>query len=141
VPAEEEQVSQESGIYPEDLKYTKEHEWVAIQDGVGTVGITHYAQTELGDIVYVEMPRPGTAVVAGEEFGTVESVKAVSEIYAPVSGEVAEINEALAQKPEVVNKDPYGAGWLIKIRLAEPVDLKGLMSVREYRKLVEDESN
>ena len=134
-------MSQESGIYPEDLHYTREHEWVAIQDGTGTVGITHYAQTELGDIVYVELPRVGAAVVAGEEFGTVESVKAVSEIYAPVSGEVAEVNGALTDRPELVNKDPYGAGWLVRIRLAEPVDLKGLLTVREYRKFVEDESN
>ncbi|HXH28222.1 MAG TPA: glycine cleavage system protein GcvH [Candidatus Polarisedimenticolia bacterium] len=134
-------MSQESGIYPEDLRYTREHEWVAIQDGTGTVGITHYAQTELGDIVYVELPRVGAAVVAGEEFGTVESVKAVSEIYAPVSGEVAEVNGALTDRPELVNKDPYGAGWLVRIRLAEPVDLKGLLTVREYRKFVEDESN
>ncbi len=130
-----------NGVYPDDLKYTKEHEWLAVQGTIGTVGISHYAQEELGDIVFVELPAAGTAVIAGEEFGTVESVKAVSEIYAPVSGEVFEINPILAGKPETINKDPYGDGWLIKIRLADLEDLKGLMSAAEYRKFIEDEAN
>ena len=134
-------MSQGSAIYPDHLKYTKEHEWLAVEGKVGTVGLTHYAQEELGDIVYVELPKTGTPVVAGEEFGTVESVKAVSEIYAPASGEVAEVNPALAEHPETVNKDPYGDGWLIKIRLADPDDLEGLMSAVEYRKFIEDEAN
>jgi len=134
-------LSKGNGIYPEDLKYTKEHEWLAMHGSVGMVGITHYAQSELGDIVYVELPAIGTAVVAGEEFGTVESVKAVSEIYAPVSGEVLELNAALAQAPETVNKDPYGEGWLIKIKLADAGDVQGLMSAEEYRKYVEEEAN
>ena len=134
-------MSKGNGIYPEDLKYTKEHEWLALHGSVGMVGITHYAQSELGDIVYVELPAIGTAVVAGEEFGTVESVKAVSEIYAPVSGEVLELNAALAQAPETVNKDPYGEGWLIKIKLADAGDVQGLMSAEEYRKYVEEEAN
>jgi len=134
-------LSKGNGIYPEDLKYTKEHEWLALHGSVGMVGITHYAQSELGDIVYVELPAIGTAVVAGEEFGTVESVKAVSEIYAPVSGEVLELNAALAQAPETVNKDPYGEGWLIKIKLADAGDVQGLMSAEEYRKYVEEEAN
>ncbi len=130
-----------NGVYPDDLKYTKEHEWLAVQGTIGTVGISHYAQEELGDIVFVELPAAGTAVIAGEEFGAVESVKAVSEIYAPVSGEVFEINPILAGKPETINRDPYGDGWLIKIRLADLEDLKGLMSAAEYRKFIEDEAN
>lgn len=134
-------MSKGNAIYPDDLKYTKEHEWLAVQGGVGTVGITHYAQSELGDIVYVELPAVGTPLVAGEEFGTVESVKAVSEIFAPASGEVLEVNAALASSPETINKDPYGEGWLLKIRLADSKDADGLMSVAEYRKYVEDEAN
>ncbi len=134
-------MSKGNGIYPEDLKYTREHEWMAVHGDLGTVGITHYAQEELGDIVYVELPSPGTAVVGGEEFGTVESVKAVSEIYAPVSGEVVETNPILTEHPETVNKEPYEAGWLIKIRMADPEELKGLMSAAEYRKFIQDEAN
>jgi glycine cleavage system H protein len=134
-------LSKGNAIYPDDLRYTKEHEWLAVQGGVGTVGITHYAQSELGDIVYVELPSVGTPLVAGEEFGTVESVKAVSEIFAPASGEVLEVNTALASSPETINKDPYGEGWLLKIKLADAKDTEGLMSVAEYRKYVEDEAN
>ena len=134
-------MSQGEGIYPDDLKYTREHEWIAINGGVGTVGVTHYAQSELGDIVYVELPRPGSPVVAGEEFGTVESVKAVSEIFAPASGEVLEVNAALSSKPETVNKDPYGEGWLLKIKLADPKELASLMTAADYRKYIEEESN
>jgi glycine cleavage system H protein len=134
-------LSKGNGIYPDDLKYTKEHEWLAVNGSVGTVGITHYAQSELGDIVYVELPGAGSPVVAGEEFGTVESVKAVSEIFAPVSGEVLEINAALAAKPETINKDPYGEGWLLKIKLADAKDLDSLMTVAEYRKYIEEEAN
>jgi glycine cleavage system H protein len=134
-------LSKGNGIYPEDLKYTKEHEWVAVNGNVGTVGITHYAQSELGDIVYVELPAAGSPVVAGEEFGTVESVKAVSEIFAPVSGEVLEVNAALAKNPETINKDPYGDGWLIKLKLADPKELPSLMSAADYRKYIEEEAN
>ncbi len=134
-------MSKEEGIYPEDLKYTREHEWLAVQGNVGTVGITHYAQSELGDIVYVELPAVGTQVVGGEEFGTVESVKAVSEIFAPVSGEVVEINTALGSGPEQINGDPYGAGWLVKIKIADPKDLDGLLSSGAYRKYIEEEAN
>ncbi|OLD66434.1 MAG: glycine cleavage system protein GcvH [Acidobacteria bacterium] len=128
-------------MYPEDLKYTKEHEWLAVNGGVGTVGITHYAQSELGDIVYVELPAAGSPVVAGEEFGTVESVKAVSEIFAPVSGEVLEVNTALATSPETINKDPYGDGWLLKLKLADSKELDALMTAAEYRKYIEEEAN
>ena len=134
-------MSKENGIYPEDLKYTKEHEWLAVNGGVGTVGITHYAQSELGDIVYVELPAAGSPVVAGEEFGTVESVKAVSEIFAPVSGEVLEVNTALATSPETINKDPYGDGWLLKLKLADSKELDTLMTATEYRKYIEEEAN
>ena len=134
-------MSKGNGIYPEDLKYTKEHEWLAVNGGVGTVGITHYAQSELGDIVYVELPAAGSPVVAGEEFGTVESVKAVSEIFAPVSGEVLEVNTALATSPETINKDPYGDGWLLKLKLADSKELDTLMTATEYRKYIEEEAN
>lgn len=134
-------MSKGDGVYPEDLHYTKEHEWLQVNGSVATVGITHYAQGELGDIVYVEMPSVGVAVVAGESFGTVESVKAVSEIYAPVSGEVAEINGALEAAPDAVNRDPYGEGWLIRIKLVESLDQEGLMSAADYRKYLEDEAN
>ena len=134
-------MSKGNGIYPDDLKYTKEHEWLAVNGSVGTVGITHYAQSELGDIVYVELPAAGSPVVAGEEFGTVESVKAVSEIFAPVSGEVLQVNGMLATSPETINKDPYGDGWLLKIKLADAKDLDSLMTATEYRKYIEEEAN
>ena len=134
-------MSKGEGIYPDDLKYTREHEWIAVNGGVGTVGITHYAQSELGDIVYVELPAVGSPVVAGEEFGTVESVKAVSDIFAPASGVVLEVNAALASGPETVNKDPYGDGWLLRIRLADPKELGSLMTAADYRKYIEEESN
>ncbi|HYS03723.1 MAG TPA: glycine cleavage system protein GcvH [Candidatus Dormibacteraeota bacterium] len=134
-------MSKGNGIYPDDLKYTKEHEWLAVNGSVGTVGITHYAQSELGDIVYVELPAAGSQVVAGEEFGTVESVKAVSEIFAPVSGEVLQVNATLATSPETINKDPYGEGWLLKIKLADTKDLDSLMTPAEYRKYIEEEAN
>lgn len=134
-------MSNEDGVYPENLQYTKEHEWLQVSGSVATVGITHYAQGELGDIVYVELPQVGAAIVAGEPFGTVESVKAVSEIYAPVSGEVSEINGALEAAPDAVNREPYGEGWLIKIKLAGPVEQEGIMSAADYRKYLEDEAN
>ncbi len=134
-------MSKGNGIYPDDLKYTKEHEWLAVNGSVGTVGITHYAQSELGDIVYVELPAAGSPVVAGEEFGTVESVKAVSEIFAPVSGEILQVNATLATSPETINKDPYGEGWLLKIKLADTKDLDSLMTPAEYRKYIEEEAN
>ncbi|MFQ5878369.1 MAG: glycine cleavage system protein GcvH [Acidobacteriota bacterium] len=130
-----------SDNYPEDLRYTKEHEWLAVQGGVGTIGITQYAQSELGDIVYVELPAAGTPVVAGEELGTVESVKAVSEIYAPASGEVIEANRVLTDKPETINGDPYGDGWLVKVKLANPEEIQALMSAEEYRRFIQDDAN
>lgn len=125
---------------PSDLLYTKEHEWARVEDGVVTVGITTHAQEQLGDIVYVELPEKGAAFAAGEEFGTVESVKAVSELYLPVDGEVTEINEKLEDSPEVINEDPYGDGWLVRIRIGDPAQLDGLMKADAYRQFVEAEA-
>lgn len=116
-------------MYPDQYKYTKEHEWVAAD---GTVGITHHAQKELGDIVYVDLPKPGTAVETGKSFGSVESVKAVSDIYSPVNGEVTEVNEALTGAPEKLNEDPHGSAWLVKIKLSDPSEFDGLMSKADY---------
>lgn len=119
--------------YPENFRYTKEHEWVSVNGDVGTVGITFHAQSELGDIVYVDMPTPGAAVTAGESFGSVESVKAVSEIYSPVTGEVVEANETLKDAPETLNDDPHGEAWLVKIRLSDKSQLDGLMDATQYQ--------
>lgn len=118
--------------YPSDYRYTNEHEWVRVNGDVATVGITDYAQHELGDVVYVEMPKPGTKLNAGQSFGTVESVKAVSDIYAPVSGEVTEVNSALAETPETINKDPHGKAWLIKLKLANSSEVGKLMDAAAY---------
>lgn len=123
-------------MYPENFKYTKEHEWVRVDGEIGTVGITDHAQHELGDIVYVDLPKPGTQAKKGETFGSVESVKAVSDIYAPVSGEIVEINEALATTPEKLNEDPHGAAWLIKVRLASSSEIQDLMAAADYQKYV-----
>ena len=128
-------------MYPEGLYYTKDHEWVLVEGGIGTIGITYHAQDELGDIVFVELPEVGSHLEVDAEFGTVESVKAVSEIFAPVSGEVMEVNATLATSPETINKDPYGEGWLLKIKLADAKDLDSLMTATEYRKYIEEEAN
>jgi len=122
--------------YPGNLRYTKEHEWVLVDGETGTVGITHHAQSELGDIVYVDMPKIGVTVEVGKSFGSVESVKAVSDIYSPVSGEVIEVNESLASAPEKLNADPHGEAWLVKIRLSSTEELKELMSAAEYQTYV-----
>ena len=119
-------------MYPENYRYTKEHEWILVEGGTGTVGITDHAQQELGDIVYVDLPKVGAHIEQGKSLGSVESVKAVSDIYSPVAGEVAEINPALAGKPETLNSDPHGAAWLVKIRLSEPAQAEGLMSAADY---------
>ncbi|HEV8336101.1 MAG TPA: glycine cleavage system protein GcvH [Candidatus Polarisedimenticolia bacterium] len=124
--------------YPSDRKYTREHEWVRLEGGVGIIGITEYAQSELGDVVFVDLPEKGRALAAGEELGTIESVKAVSEIYAPVSGEVVEVNEALRDHPEKVNGDPYGDGWLVKVRVGDRPEVDGLLSSEAYRSHVEE---
>jgi glycine cleavage system H protein len=123
-------------MYPTDYRYTQEHEWVSLQGDIATIGITDYAQHELGDVVYVEMPGSGTKLKAGEPFGTVESVKAVSDIYAPISGEVTEINAALGGAPESVNSDPHGAGWLVKVKVAAPGEVAGLMDAAAYQAFI-----
>lgn len=123
--------------FPEELKYTEEHEWVLVEDDIATVGITDFAQDQLGDVVFVELPEVGDSVEAGETFGVVESVKAVSDVYAPVSGEVVEINEDLPDEPETLNNSPYDAGWMVKIKLSDPSALGGLMDVAAYQEFVE----
>jgi len=127
-------------MYPEDRRYTKEHEWVRLEGDRGTVGITQYAQEQLGDVVFLELPEVGRKLSPGEGFGTVVSVKAVSELYSPVAGEVVEVNSALAQKPEVVNSDPHGAAWMITVKLADPAAVAGLMDARAYQAYVESEA-
>src|ERR1700746_1202072 len=119
-------------MYPSDYRYTKEHEWIKVSGGTGTIGITDYAQHELGDVVFVELPSVAAKITAGQVFGTVESVKAVSEIFAPVSGDVTEANTALSDTPETLNSDPHGAGWLIKVKLANPAELNSLMDGPAY---------
>jgi glycine cleavage system H protein len=124
--------------YPADYRYTNQHEWVHVKGDVATVGITDYAQHELGDVVFVELPKPGTKIAVGKSFGTVESVKAVSDIYAPVSGEVTEGNSELHNAPEKINSDPHGAGWLIKVRLANPAEVNTLMDAKAYDAFIAD---
>ena len=121
-------------MYPADLKYTKDHEWVRVDGDTGVVGITNFAQQQLGDVVYVDLPEVGTKLSAGQTFGTIESVKAVSELYAPLSGEVVEINTALKDKPEQVNSAPHDA-WMIKVRLSSPGEAAGLMDSSAYQSL------
>jgi glycine cleavage system H protein len=125
--------------YPDDLYYSKDHEWIRVDGDRGTVGITDHAQHQLGDVVYVELPAPGTAYSQGGSFGSVESVKAVSELYLPVAGEVLEVNSALADTPELVNTDPHGDGWMVAISIASAGDLDGLMRAAEYEQYVKDE--
>lgn len=124
--------------YPETYKYTKEHEWVHVDADRGTIGITDHAQHELGDIVFVDLPKPGSQVTKGQTFGSVESVKAVSDIYSPVTGEVMEANELLAKTPERLNEDPHGDAWLIKVKLTETpsAEINTLMSAADYQKYV-----
>lgn len=122
--------------YPANYRYTEEHEWIDLQGDVATIGITDYAQNELGDVVFVELPKPGDKIVAGKSFGTVESVKAVSEIYAPVSGEVVEGNAGLHDTPEKINSDPHSSAWLIKVRVADPAAVKSLMDAAAYEAYV-----
>ena len=124
---------------PEGLKYTKEHEWVLVEDRTATIGITEYAQQELGDIVYVELPEVGEKIVKDDPFGAVESVKAVSDIYAPVSGTVIEVNDTLPDSPETINDDAYGDGWMIKVEMSDADDLKDLMSAEEYAEYVDQQ--
>ncbi len=124
--------------YPADLKYTKEHEWVKVEGNTGTIGITDYAQNSLGDIVFVELPKVGGEITSGKSFGTVESVKAVSDLFAPVSGTVAEVNQELATAPEKVNSEPHKA-WMIKVTLKNPSEVNGLLSSADYDKFIAEE--
>ena len=123
-------------MYPSNFRYTKEHEWVRVEAGTAVVGITDHAQKELGDIVYVDLPKVGARLEQGKTLGSVESVKAVSDIFAPVSGEVTEVNETLATTPEKLNEDPHGAAWLVKIKLSVPDEVNRLLSAEDYQKYV-----
>jgi len=124
--------------YPADFKYTKEHEWLKVNGNTGTIGITDHAQNSLGDIVFVELPKVGTEITAGQSFGSVESVKAVSDLYAPISGTVSEVNEALNTSPEDVNKDAHAA-WMIKVTLKDPSEVNKLLSAADYEKFASEE--
>lgn len=121
---------------PKELKYAKDHEWARIEGDVATVGITDYAQGELGDIVFVELPKAGSSVSQGDSFGTIEAVKAVSDLYAPLSGVITEVNAALDEAPETVNNSPYGDGWMIKIKISDPSEVDNLLSADDYEKLI-----
>jgi glycine cleavage system H protein len=123
-------------MYPDNYRYTKEHEWVRLEGNIATVGITDHAQKELGDIVYTDLPKIGVAVEQGKTMGSVESVKAVSDIFAPISGEVTEVNEILATKPETLNEDPHGEAWLVKIRVTAPSQIEALLSAADYQAYV-----
>ena len=123
-------------MYPKDYRYTKEHEWVSVAGEVATIGITSHAQDQLGDVVFVELPQGSAKLHAGQTFGTVESVKAVSDIYSPISGDVVEINEELIDAPEKINEDPHGDGWLVKAKMANKAELDSLMSAEDYQQYV-----
>jgi glycine cleavage system H protein len=125
--------------FPKELRYSQEHEWVAVEDNIATIGITDYAQEQLGDVVYVELPEVGTQVTKDEAFGVVESVKAVSDVYAPVSGTVTEINVSLPDSPETINEDPYGDAWMIRVDMGDPEEVEDLMTAAQYKKFVEEE--
>lgn len=127
-------------MYPTDYRYTKEHEWIKADGANGTIGITDYAQQELGDVVFVELPKAGAKLSAGKSLGTVESVKAVSEIYSPVDGEVIETNPTLANAPETINKDPHGAAWLVNVRLTDPKQIPLLMDAAAYQAYIAEKS-
>ena len=120
-------------MYPSDYLYTREHEWIRVQEDICVLGITDFAQQELGEVVYVELPEVGQVFDAGDEIGTIESVKAVAEIYTPLSGEVVEVNEELADRPEIVNQDPHERGWLVRLRLSKPDETSSLMNARDYQ--------
>src|SRR5512135_530165 len=122
--------------FPENLKYTKDHEWILVTGDTGTVGITDHAQGELGDVVFVELPAVGKILKQHDTFGTIEAVKAVSDLYAPVAGTVLEVNQDLAASPDLVNKDSYGKGWMIKMRITNPADLSTLLDATAYKSLV-----
>jgi len=123
-------------VYPEELKYDETHEWAKVEGNVAAVGITNHAQSELGDIVYLELPELGAEVSAGDSFGVIESVKAASDIYAPLSGKVAEVNQAAVEDPAVVNRDCYGGGWLVKIEMKDPSEVENLKTAAEYKDFI-----
>ena len=127
-------------MYPQDFRYTNDHEWIHSEGDRGRVGITDYAQKQLGDVVFLELPEVGRSLKAGEQFGTVESVKAVSELYSPVGGEVVEVNTALAGKPEAINKDPHGEAWMIVLKIADPAEVGALLDTAAYDALVASEA-
>jgi glycine cleavage system H protein len=127
-----------SDSIPKDLKYTKDHEWARVQGNIAVVGVTQHAQESLGDVVYVELPKVGTTIAAGKQFGVIESTKAVSELYAPVSGKVVKVNDALTNKPDTVNEDAYGAGWIIEVELSDTKQLDGLLSADAYADLLKN---
>ncbi|MEO8195795.1 MAG: glycine cleavage system protein GcvH [Thermoanaerobaculia bacterium] len=124
-------------MYPEDLRYTTEHEWVRVEDDIAVLGVTDFAQKELGEVVFVELPQVGHVYDAGDEIGTIESVKAVAEVFTPIAGEIVEINEALADDPELINEDPHVDGWLVKVRYSASSDLDGLMDAEAYGEFVQ----
>jgi glycine cleavage system H protein len=123
---------------PKELRYSEEHEWAAVDDNIATIGITDYAQEQLGDIVYVELPETGTEVTKGDKFGVIESVKAVSDIYSPVTGTVVTVNTGLPNTPETVNEEPYGDGWMIRVEMSDPEELNDLMTAAEYEKFIKE---
>ncbi len=127
-------------MYPKDLRYDKEHEWVRVEGDEAVIGISHFAQDQLGEVVYVDLPEAGDEVTAGETFGEIESVKSVSELFAPVSGEVVKVNEALEDAPETVNEDPYGEGWMIVVKMADPSQADDLMDASAYEAFVAEEA-
>ncbi len=122
--------------FPDGLRYTKDHEWIKLDGDIGTIGITDYAQGELGDVVYVELPAAGTKVEQGKSFGTIEAVKAVSDLYAPVSGEIKEVNSKLPDQPELVNQQPYEGGWMVKIKISDASQIKSLLDSTGYKQLI-----
>ena len=127
-------------MYPADYRYTKDHEWIKVQGDIGTIGITDYAQQELGDVVFVDVPKVGAKLAPGKSFGSVESVKAVSEIYSPVSGEVTETNNLLVDAPEKINTDPHNTAWLIKLKLADPKEVASLMDAAAYETYIAEQA-
>jgi glycine cleavage system H protein len=124
-------------MYPQDYLYSKDHEWIRVEGETGILGITHYAQDELGEVVFVELPEVGDSFAAHDEIGTIESVKAVAEVYTPVAGEIVEVNESLIEAPEKINEDPHGDGWLVKVRLASKDSLQELMDAASYQQFIE----
>jgi glycine cleavage system H protein len=127
-------------MYPEDYLYSKDHEWISVHDNVGTIGITDYAQHELGDVVYVDLPEVGDTFDSGEPFGSVESVKAVSEVFCPIAGEIVEVNSKLEESPELINQSPHQQAWMVRIRITNPEELKSLLNSEEYQEYLQEQA-